>query len=224
VTRLGIALLVVLASGSTTSPAAADKVKEPWPIETEQPRSPVAATEIPERCTAYVPTEQDADVVVWNKALSFAGCVQDATVFEISDADELRPMLVEMTRVLAPTLALYLSIIQYGPEPVQVRAAYQIGMMYIGLVTRARSSIVLADDWATDSKAARDYRELHDSLEPLLQPSIHTARLVFGMIDRVATENPSIAPDPVTKQMVRSARSMLLLLDRQETETTIGRR
>lgn len=212
--------LLVLAS--MTSAAAADQ--GPWPIETEHPRAPVVATEIPERCTVFVPTEKDVDVVVWNKALSFAGCVQDSTVFEVSDADELRPMLVALTRSLAPTLALYLSIIQYGPEPVQLRAAYQIGMMYIGLVTRARSSIVLPDGWTRDPDGVREYRELHDSLEPMLQPPLHTARLVFGMIDRVATEKPSIAPDPVTKQMVRSARQMVRLLDRQETETKIGRR
>jgi len=212
----------LLALACMTSSAAANPVKEPWPIETEHPRAPVISTEIPAECTVYVPTEQDADVVIWNKALSFAGCVQDSTVFEVSDADELRPMLVELTRALAPTLALYLSIIQYGPEPVQLRAAYQIGMMYIALVTRARSSIVLADDWMTDPTAMREYRELHDSLEPMLKPALHTARIVFGTIDRVATENPSIASDPVTKQMLRSARAMLLLLERQETGTMLG--
>ncbi|HSD90332.1 MAG TPA: hypothetical protein VLB44_22540 [Kofleriaceae bacterium] len=216
----GAAALLVLAC--MTSAASADT--EPWPIETEHPRAPVTATEIPDKCKVYVPTEKDADVVIWSKALSFAGCVQDATVFEVSDPDELRPMLLELTRALAPTLALYLSIIQYGPEPVQVRAAYQIGMMYVALVTRARSSIVLADGEMSDPEAVREYRDLHDSLEPMLQRPIHTARLVFIMVDRVARENPSIAPDPVTKQMVRSARAMLLLLDRQETETKIGRR
>lgn len=212
--------LLVLAC--MTSAARADQ--GPWPIETERPRAPIVATEVPERCKVYVPTEHDADVVVWNKALSFAGCVQDATVFQVTNADELRPMLIALTRGLAPTLALYLSIIQYGPEPVQVRAAYQIGMMYIGLITRARSSIVLPDGWTTDPEGTREYRELHDSLEPMLQPALHTARLVFGMIDRVATEKPSIAPDPVTKQMVRSARQMIRVLDRQETETKIGTR
>jgi hypothetical protein len=213
----------LLALAGMTSIAGADQ--EPWPIETEHQRPPIAATEVPARCKVYVPTEKDADVVVWNKGLSFAGCVQDSTVFEVSNADELRPMLVELTRGLAPTLALYLSIIQYGPEPVQLRAAYQIGMMYIGLITRARSSIVLPDGWTNDPEGVREYREMHDSLEPMLQPPLHTARLVFGMIDRVATEKPSIARDPVTKQMVRSARQMIRVLDRQqETETKIGTR
>jgi len=144
----------------------------------------------------------DQVATFWNQLLSVAGCAQDTSILDVADSEELEPMVHELERGLAPSLRLDLMIIASGPDDVAIRAASQIGMSELALVTRARASIAMTP------QAGR----LHRELEPLLHHALVTARLAFRGIDRAAAEQPQAIHDPVTAHVVRNARSMLRLL------------
>jgi hypothetical protein len=170
-----------------------DDVQEPEDAEAEES----ITVEIPSECKVYAPKEGDPEPVLWNQTLSFAGCIQDSSLVQVDDPKQLEEMVATYARALAPSIMLYFGTIEYGPDAAQLRAAYQLGMMHVALVVRARNSLPATD------------RALHRDLEPLLAPAVQTAQLAFALIDEAERENPAIAPDPVTKGMVRSAREML---------------
>lgn len=163
----------------------------------EEAEEEAITIEIPEECRAYAPKEGDPEPVLWNQTLSFANCIQDSSLVQVDDPEQLEEMVATYARALAPSIMLYFGTIEYGPDAAQLRAAYQLGMMHVALIVRARNSLPATD------------RELHKDLEPLLAPAVQTAQLAFALIDEAERENPAIAPDPVTKGMVRSAREML---------------
>ncbi|HEX7704072.1 MAG TPA: hypothetical protein VF403_25190 [Kofleriaceae bacterium] len=115
---------------------------------------------------------------------------------------------------LDPSIQFYAVAIDEGPGPVQLRAAYQIASGQVALMTRARASIVTPLDLCTNAAASATWRELHVRLEPLLEDHANLAWLIFVTIDRAATNDPDLAPDIVTRNMVRSARELATLLDK----------
>jgi hypothetical protein len=106
-------------------------------------------------------------------------------------------------------MMIYMGALENGPGPVQLRAAYQLAMAHVNLIVRARSSIVVPPDIATNPGAAQRFYDLHVELEPLLARSERTAWLAFAVIDRAVAQDPTLAPDAVTQNMLRSARAML---------------
>jgi hypothetical protein len=165
-----------------------------------------------QRCAAYVPAKLDQSTRAWNQVLSFAGCMQDNAIARFDTGDDLADGVATLAKQLAPAMALYFAAIQHGPSWVQLRAAYEIGMAHVALVTRARSSIPVPADLRTNPAAARRYRELHDRLEPAIEQYDQTAWLVFSAIDRAAKSDPRLASDPVTRYMVATSRRMLVVL------------
>jgi hypothetical protein len=133
-------------------------------------------------------------------------------VSRIGDSDQLAGMVDDYTRALEIPMMIYMGGLEYGPGPIQLRAAYQLAMAHVALIVRARSSIIAPGDLATNPSAARRFCDLHDQLEPLLARSARLAWLMFAVIDRAVAEDPTLAPDPVTQNMVRSARAMLQLV------------
>jgi hypothetical protein len=81
---------------------------------------------------------------------------------------------------------------------VQVRAAYEIGLAHVALVTRARASL--------PSSSSVEQRE---RLEAAVAQYGETAWMVFAAIDRAARQDPAMASDPVTRYMVADSRTML---------------
>lgn len=143
----------------------------------------------------------------WNGWLSFAACAQDASVSEIDDVAQLPGLVEDLQASLVPTLELYLAAVQRGPGPVKIRASFQMAMAQVALITRARSSIKVPALW-TDPHAAVRFERLHAELEPLLEESALLAWRLMWAIDRIVTETPALAPDPVTRHMARMAREL----------------
>ncbi len=164
-------------------------------------RADVSIHELPPGCSAYTSIPPDArdDIAGWNQLLSLASCVQSAAISPIADADQLQLVVDRETRALAIPMSIYFAALENGPGPVQLRAAYQLGMAHVALIVRTRSAI-----GATEHAA-----ELHAQLELLLARSYRLAWWTFAVIDGAVTEDPTLAPDPVTQNMLRSARAML---------------
>jgi len=171
----------------------------------EQSPDPDRAT-VPAKCVEYwsIP-EGSGEPAAWQAVLSFAACIQDTRTAEVDRADQLEPLLDQLQTAMQPAMTFYLAVIEDAPDPLKLRAAYAIGMAELSLITRARASIVVAGR-DTDPEAAGRFLDLHAQLEPLLQPHAKLAYLLFVTIDEAARENPRVAPDPVTRYVVRSAR------------------
>ncbi len=147
-------------------------------------------------CAPIVIVPGSDDIAGWNQLMSLAACLQDDHLARVRDADDVAPMVEDMTRMLAPTLLMYLAALENGPAPVQLRAAYQIGAANLALVVRARTSLVASDP------------ALRAELEPLLLHAKQTAWIAFAAVAHAADANPAFAVDDVTRTMVRSAREL----------------
>ncbi|MCX5747408.1 MAG: hypothetical protein NT062_33505 [Proteobacteria bacterium] len=151
---------------------------------------------------------------VASQLLSFASCMQDASVERVTDPDELPAMVGRLTARLAPVMPAYVRVLERGPDQLQVRAAYFIGMAYVNLMVRARSAIIRPANVVVDEVAAARDRELHVRLERLLFTPARIARLSFAVIDHAVTADPRLAADPVTAHMVQTAHALGVLLQR----------
>ena len=140
--------------------------------------------------------------------LSFAACIQDASIARIDDPRQLPELVVQFEVALAPAVQLYTAALENGPRPIQLRAAYQIGMSQVALITRARASIVAPPDRATNPASAARYRALVTRLDTFLEKPATLAWTLFVLIDRAVADDPALAPDEVTRYMVRSARTL----------------
>lgn len=202
--RTRAALAGVVALALSAGAARADEI----------PRSPTL-TIVPAECTPYwsIPGGQHSPAI-WGQGMSFAACVQDASVARIERADQLPGFVEQLHAALLPTVEIYVVAIEHGPDPVKVRAAYQLGMVYVALLTRARSAIAAPADPEDEAAAARG-GELHAQLEPLLESTAKVAWILFTAIDRAVADDPSLAPDAMTRNLVRSAREQAELLGRR---------
>jgi len=170
--------------------------------------------DVPVACRMYsgIPADAHGSPLEWNNLLSLASCMQDGSVTTVTDPAELEGYVATMSDALAPPMMIYLGALEFGPGTVQLRASYQVGMAYVALITRARSSLVAPADQGTNVEAANHYRRLHADLEPLLARAKRTAWVAFAVIDRAVAEDPTLAPDYVTRHMVATARAMLSAL------------
>jgi hypothetical protein len=191
------------------------------PAVAEDPPDSATLIVVPDECGQYwhIPGGTGSPAA-WNQALSFAGCMQDSTLSQIDRIDQLPGFVDQLQTALQPALHLYTAAVEGGPGPIQLRAAYQIGMAEVSLVIRARSSIAVPD-FATNAAAAARHRELHDRLEPLLEPAAKAAWMLFTLIDRAVIEDPALATDAVTQNMVRTARELAPLLGPRKREPRI---
>lgn len=156
----------------------------------------------------------------WNQAISFAACLQDATIERVDDVDQLPELVDRLELALVPSMELYLAVIEDGPGPAKLRATLQLAMAQVALITRARSSIVAPPELATSTAAYARYARLHARLEPLLEQPARFAYDLILLIDREVTLDPTLAPDAVTRGMVRAARESALLLRRRWSPST----
>lgn len=183
---------------------------------------------VPARCARYWTIPGGiASPAAWNQALSFAACLQDATIARVDDVDRLPDLVDQLENALVPALQVYLVVIQDAPGPVKVRATLQLAMTQVALITRARSSIAVPPDLATNPASYLRYRELHARLEPWLESPARFAIKLIMVIDREVTLDPSLAPDVVTRNLVSLARAQAVLLQkvwpmpREEADTRI---
>lgn len=164
---------------------------------------------VPDECMPFWLISGGPDSpMAWNQALSFGACIQDASVERISRLDELAGLADRLQDALDPALHIYSQMLVRGPGPVKLRAAFQIGMAEVSLMTRARSSIVPPADLATSSAAMTRYGKLHEALEGQLREQARLAWIAFTIVERAAADDPAMAPDEVTRNMVRAARVM----------------
>lgn len=178
-------------------------------------RNPGDHALVPAKCARYwsIPGGITSPAA-WNQALSFAACVQDATVACVDDVDRLPDLVDQLEMASTPALQVYLAVIEEAPGPMKVRATLQLAMAQVALITRARSSIAVPPDLATNRASYIRYRELHARLEPWLEPPAKLAIKLITVIDREVTLDPSLAPDIVTRNMVSLARAQAVLLQK----------
>jgi len=177
-------------------------------------RAEPSIQEVPDDCRPYtwIPADARDDLIGWNQLLSLASCLQGGSIAPVTDSDELDAMIDRETRALEIPMMIYAAALEDGPGPVQVRAAYQLGMAHVALIIRARTAIA----------ASARTEELRAELETLLAPSDRLAWLTFAVIDRAVARDPALAPDPVTQNMVRSARAMLKILPKARQQSNEG--
>jgi len=177
---------------------------------------------IPAACAAYwvIPGGDDSPAG-WNQALSFAACVQDASIEQVDDPAQLPALVEQLTDRLSAVMPFYFAALERGPGPIQLRAAYQIGMAHLSLLVRARASIVATADPRTSATAAARLRELHARLEPLLARSARVALVSFMVVERAAATHRQLAPDDVTAYMVRSAHQLVIRLRRDWPDAAV---
>ncbi len=176
--------------------------------------APLAVHDLPEQCRPFAATPADVrdDTFGWNQLLSLASCLQDNTIIPITDEDEVELIVDRYHALLYVPMLIYVGVLENAPGPVQLHAAYHVGMAYLTMVIRARRSVT--------SPALRA------KLEPLVEPELRLAAVTFAVIDRVADEDPSLVADEVARNEVRSARALLRLLpapfaaDRRRTAVT----
>src|ERR1044071_2187783 len=146
-TRIGVALGVALGLTMFSGSANADVSSSRQFVVT------------PSECAQYwlIPGGPESPAG-WNQLLSFAACVQDATVARIEDEDELEQLVDELQSALDPALQLYIAAVEEGPGPIKIRATLQIAMAEAALITRARTSIPAPLDLRTNAVAAVRYR------------------------------------------------------------------
>jgi hypothetical protein len=170
------------------------------------PLAAAAPADLQARCATFteVPADARDDVLGWNQALSLAACVQDNAIPEITSEDDFEDLVATMFQRLQPVVVIYATALREGPEEIRMRAAYQMGMLFVTTATRARSSIRVAPG----PDAIRRNLALHGKLEPLLAPVIRTAQTIFEAIDEEAKNSPGLESDPVIGGMIRTARAM----------------
>ncbi len=203
------ALLVALIAAVPASAGGPEAPSTDAPATGELPAED--AGKIPLACRAYATGEAADLTTAWDKLLSFAGCVQDASLEPITDLAQLPAEVGERYDALAPAIMLYLEAIEHGPAPVRLRAAYAVGLANVALITRLRSSLVAPADPSNAAAMVR-YHMLQAELEPLLLRAQRTAWIAFAVVDRAAAEEPAIAADPVARNAVVAARAMLRAL------------
>lgn len=162
------------------------------------PNSP-GLVDVPIECAPYLKIPGGvSSPAAWNAVLSFAACIQDASVYRLEHGKQLAGFVEQQQAALAPALQLYVIVIEKAPDPVKLRAVYYVGLGQVALITRARASIV--------SPALRA------PLEILLEPHARLAYLLFTAVDRAASSDPKLATDVVARNMVRSARVLAAAL------------
>lgn len=166
---------------------------------------------VPLECRRYLEVSESArnTIIEWQQALSFAACIQDGSIPRVCGSEQLEEMVDAMMERLELPMAIYVEALAHGPESIQLRAVFQIGMTSVALSTRARSSIAPSPKLAASSAEVKRYHELHDRLEPILARARRAAWLSFTAIDQAAAEGSSLRPDPVERHMISTARRML---------------
>src|SRR5512141_1488706 len=103
----------------------------------------LALTDRPDHCRPYaaVPADVRDDTFGWNQLLSLASCLQDTSVTQVTREDQLEPMVQRYHDALYIPMLIYIGVLENGPEPMHLHAAYQVGMMHLMIVVRARRSI-----------------------------------------------------------------------------------
>ena len=184
---------MILVSLAAIAPARADE-----PGETpEAPRFVI----VPRECAGFWRIADGAPpAATWDAVLSFAACIQDASVYRIDRVEQLERFVEGLRAGLDPSVGFYLAAIEQAPGPTKLRAAYFVALGRVALITRARASI--------RSPALRQ------PLEALLEPDARAAYLLFVTISRAAVDEPELAPDAVSRYMVRSARQLAAALRR----------
>lgn len=197
------ARLLVAVLASVTSPANADDAGDPRIVM------------IPRDCLQFwsaAPSNRTSPRA-WDTVLSFAACIQNSETAEVRHSDELQPLVDQLQLDLEPALRFYEVALAEGPQPIQLRAAYYVGLGQVALLTRARKAVV--------SPALRP------ELERILEPHATVAYLVFTAITRVAAADPTLTQDVVIRNMVRSSGELAAALRTtislpEETDTPIA--
>lgn len=155
---------------------------------------PGSVVMVPAECMPYWKPAPSASPD-WDRMLSLAACIQDASFETIEDASELPAFIDRLADRLLPSLSLYTMAAQSGPGPVKLRAVYLIGMTELSLIQRARKSVHTP--------------ALRREVDELLEPSVVVALLAFASVVHVAAADPEMAPDAPSQYMVRHARELL---------------
>ena len=200
----------ISALAGTTPVAAAPVIGPPQPRGTDL-ATVIGTKNIPPACARFtsLPADAKGSPLEWNQALSLAACMQDAAIADVADPEDLDGLVQVLSEALAPSLMIYLGILESAPGPVQLRAAFQVGLANVALITRARCSLVTPKDLVTNPEAAARYRKLHAVLEPLLAHAKRTSQVAFTTVVRAAATTPMLVRDPVAKAMVQTARETL---------------
>jgi len=167
---------------------------------------------LPVECLPYAPPRDHAHPLYWDLRLSLAACVQDASVLPIDSPLDVEPLVTELTQRLVPAMMVWRDALDRGPPVVQLRAAFHIGFATVAMMTRARRSIGAPPQFSKVDAAERE-RVLRARLEPYLTPSKQVAWAAFSVIDKVARDVPEFEADPVHRSMVRTARTLLPLIE-----------
>lgn len=172
---------------------------------------PTWGLRVPPRCENLIPPAEVTHPLHWDRWLSLASCLCDNSRKQVDDPFDVPEMVADLSLALMPSMLMWRDALGEAPPKAQLFAAYHVGLAAVGLITRARASIVAGN---RTGEAARDReRILRERLEPLLAPAKTMAWTAFKAVDNEAALRPDHDVDPVVGAMISSARQMLQVLE-----------
>jgi hypothetical protein len=179
----------------------------------------VTSLEIPSACTQFWPADDEPG---WDGSLSFTACMQDATVPLIESPEQAAPVVAELVQRIAPAMRMYLLGLARGPQELQLRAAFQLGLAHVALITRARSAVPRPPDLG-DEAAARNYAATHAAVEHELEPFAQSAWLIFAAIDRATLLDRGLVVTEVDRLIAIRAQELRAALAAHAIPWRLGR-
>ena len=160
-----------------------------------------------------LPADSRSELLPWEQKLSTAACQQALVFMPVSDPEGLRPMVAGIEHALAPSIAIYRDALANGPPQIKILAAYGLGMTYINIAVRARSSIRSAGaSYGGVGYGGAGYfdelKRMHDALEPLLTADLKSALDAFDEVAVLADKYPDAArANAVVANAIANARA-----------------
>lgn len=167
----------------------------------EEPGWPEVVS-IPAECAQFgvIPGGHDSPLA-WDYVVSFASCIQDATIPTVATSEEADLVVDRLQVALVPSVHFFVATVEQAPRSGKLRAAYYIALGQLTLVTRARAAVGSMD------------AAVRARLEPRLEPHARTAWEYFDMLGSVSKRDAVRAGDPVLESMIRSSRMYAAALD-----------
>jgi hypothetical protein len=132
----------------------------------------------------------------WDQRLAYAGCLRSARPSAvITDPEQVRGLVVGLAASVRPAIDIYRDALKRGPWETRLVAAYQLGLTYTDVTTRARTSIAPG---------------LGNDLEPLLVTYELGAIEAFTLAQKISSEVPEgVQVDALVGNIVASTYAML---------------
>jgi hypothetical protein len=181
--------------------ASATPAAQPQPIVA---LAPIDLTQVPEPCKPLTRQASAADLTVaYATRIALARCMADHAIAPLALCD-CAASVVAIDAAVAPAIALLDDVSSSAAPAIQAIAEDTEGQLYIGFVTRMRSTLPAAGSEASPEELAlRNMRA--QTLDAQLAPWHEAAMASFEHVLDLAKAHPEISRNPATATAIRDA-------------------